>query len=58
MTATRMRGIGRNTDRKISLLRKLTTTSSYRYTAGGLEKTRSKPKPVTLPSLETLKRIK
>ena len=44
--------------RKLMIMRQATTYASAKYELGGVEKiNRRKPKPVTLPSAETLKRI-
>jgi hypothetical protein len=44
--------------RKVRIMRAADTNAIARYNLGGVEKThRQKPKPVTLPSAETVKRI-
>ena len=44
--------------RRLMIMRQATTYASAKYELGGVEKTnRRKPKPVTLPSAETLKRL-
>jgi hypothetical protein len=52
------KGRGRNTDRKIQLMRKADTASTTRYSSGGRLKSRpEKAKLVSLPSLETLRKL-
>lgn len=51
------RGPGRNTSRKVSLLRKMSTASSSRIGSGGVQKRRMMPSAITLPTLESARRI-
>jgi hypothetical protein len=46
-------GPGRNNDPKIMMMRKADSLATGRWTSGGTPKQKSKPRKVTLPTLET-----
>lgn len=51
-------GPGRNVDPKVALLRRATTASSTYVGSGGLEKFgHNRPRPISLPTLETARQI-
>lgn len=44
-------GAGANRSRAVSLIRRAVTTATNKYGIGGVEKTREKPRPITLPKM-------
>jgi hypothetical protein len=49
-------GPGRNVDPKVALMRKAGTAATHRYSSGGIVK-RNKPRDVTLPTLDSLRKL-
>lgn len=52
----RTAGPARNTDPRIALMRKADTAATSSYSSGGIQK-RKPPRAVTLPTLETARKL-